>query len=245
MNGNGAEKKALIKEAWKSASFSSAVNNFRLNGSELNPHERVKAEERLMHYYQKLKVPWNATAEKEEHMIFQNFFGGDQYSGTMLHGEYHGRGWLIGLDGDEYHGDFIKGVYQGEGTLSYARTRDTHTGHWVNGLRHGMGSYTTRGNNEVWQGTWEEDEMVGEYILRGTVAQRAAGLDEDKMKCRICYVADSDVVLAGCGHTNLCEQCASMLDKCPICATPIAHRATRGFVKVYGAQICWKEGEGV
>ncbi|ELP87739.1 inhibitor of apoptosis 1, diap1, putative [Entamoeba invadens IP1] len=47
------------------------------------------------------------------------------------------------------------------------------------------------------------------------------GCTDDSKVCRICLENQKNTVFIPCGHICSCSECASKLDKCPICRAPI------------------------
>ena len=71
--------------------------------------------------------------------------------------------------------------------MVYAGTGNTYTGGWRRGKRHGKGT------------------------MRYEVA------DEEMALCKICYEVEMDALLFDCGHVVACEECAKMVECCPVC----------------------------
>ncbi|XP_071137547.1 baculoviral IAP repeat-containing protein 7-like [Mytilus edulis] len=47
---------------------------------------------------------------------------------------------------------------------------------------------------------------------------------KDKMKCIRCRTNDICMLFVNCGHRQTCEECADLMDFCPICDTRIKKR---------------------
>lgn len=46
----------------------------------------------------------------------------------------------------------------------------------------------------------------------------------EEHECRICLQESMDVVFQPCGHFCVCKNCASQMDKCPVCRREIRHQ---------------------
>ncbi len=47
---------------------------------------------------------------------------------------------------------------------------------------------------------------------------------ENKVVCLMCLDNDRDTLLNPCNHYALCNNCANLLDNCPVCRVPINNR---------------------
>ncbi|MBE6977863.1 MAG: hypothetical protein E7438_04390 [Ruminococcaceae bacterium] len=78
---------------------------------------------------------------------------GYSYKGQWKDGQYDGTGTLVYPGGKEtYTGEFSKGQRHGQGTHVFSNG-DTYTGDWVNGIWSGQGKYTWK-TGEVYEGGW-------------------------------------------------------------------------------------------
>ena len=77
-------------------------------------------------------------ADKKHGYGVRKYSNGDIYRGDYKNGEMHGDGKYTFSDGDYYKGEFEDGYFQGEGKWHYADS-DTYK-----------------------EGTWFEDEYIGE-----------------------------------------------------------------------------------
>lgn len=74
-------------------------------------------------------------------MIYKN----GTYSGSWLHGRYHGQGQYRGSDGEEYTGDWVAGQRSGRGDMSRPRSGDPgalirYVGEFKDNAPHGEGT---------------------------------------------------------------------------------------------------------
>ncbi len=83
-----------------------------------------------------------------------------QYMGKCKKGLAHGKGTAIGTD--RYVGSFKKGYPNGQGTYTWS-TGEVYDGEWLEGERHGIGtySYTQDGEPVGMTGVWKEDKYIG------------------------------------------------------------------------------------
>jgi hypothetical protein len=83
-----------------------------------------------------------------------------QYIGKCKKGLANGKGLAIGID--RYTGTFKKGYPNGIGTYTWS-TGEVYNGQWMDGKRHGVGSYSyiEDGKLAVMEGIWEEDTYIG------------------------------------------------------------------------------------
>ncbi|KAI3944325.1 hypothetical protein MKW92_032505 [Papaver armeniacum] len=74
---------------------------------------------------------------------------------------------------------------------------------------------------EVWrlQAALGEQAEITKYSQ-----QEFERLQNEKVLCRICFVADINVVLLPCRHRILCCACSDKCKKCPVCRVPIDER---------------------
>lgn len=96
---------------------------------------------------------------------------GTEYTGSWEHGQMHGYGEISKPDGYSYKGQWKDSQYDGEGTLVYPGGKETYTGQFRKGLRHGQGThhfangdtYTGEWSGGIWHGqgtyTWKTGEV--------------------------------------------------------------------------------------
>lgn len=82
------------------------------------------------------------------------------YEGKCKKGLANGKGIASGTD--RYEGQFKAGLPDGKGSYTWANG-DVYTGEWMEGLRHGIGKFTTKVNGEeiVQDGLWEKNTYKG------------------------------------------------------------------------------------
>lgn len=150
-----------------------------------------------------------------------SYFSQPYYSGSLLHGEYHGHGSLITLSGDSYTGNFIHGCRHGQGSITYANG-DTYAGAWEDDLHYGTGTYIENTTGNTYSGNFKEGKKFGEGVTQWKVSE------EEKRLCRICFGERADVAFYSCGHVVACRECASRVADCPVC-----RRRVRDVIRLY------------
>jgi hypothetical protein len=82
------------------------------------------------------------------------------YEGKCKKGLANGKGIASGTD--RYEGQFKAGLPDGKGSYTWANG-DVYIGEWMEGLRHGIGKFTTKVNGEeiVQDGLWEKNTYKG------------------------------------------------------------------------------------
>jgi E3 ubiquitin-protein ligase XIAP len=62
-------------------------------------------------------------------------------------------------------------------------------------------------------------------LIKKVVLLEQFDMDNDKdfdLKCNICLINKKNVAYEPCGHVSSCRSCASRMNTCPICRTPIS-----------------------
>ena len=82
------------------------------------------------------------------------------YTGTWENGLMSGYGELVGNNGYSYKGQWKDNQYNGTGTLVYTGGKETYTGEFLDGLRHGKGVHCFS-NGDVYDGEWVKGIWTG------------------------------------------------------------------------------------
>lgn len=93
-------------------------------------------------------------------IIYKN---GKRYVGFVVNGIPDGKGTLFRKNGSKvYEGDWINGHKEGKGTQfeNSKSTKDTFTGYFKNGIRHGRGEEKFEGKT-IRKGKWIKDKFQG------------------------------------------------------------------------------------
>ena len=67
--------------------------------------------------------------------------------------------------GTRYDGEFLNGFYNGLGTFVWS-DRGEYKGCWMDGVRHGVGSYSSGDGSYLYDGEWAQDTMHGKGLLK-------------------------------------------------------------------------------
>jgi len=129
--------------------------------------------EGVFHGQGMLMYNWIHNPENQRHPAIEPWHDPvpKKYIGQWECGEYHGHGELTFINGSRYVGQFKQGRYNGEGKhTSNAGTeracdKIVHRGQYVDGKRHGYGTYSTPAN--VFRGQFSNDQFQhGEMTLK-------------------------------------------------------------------------------
>lgn len=101
----------------------------------------------------------------------QNYPSGNYYEGNWQNGVKHGQGTMFWVsEKQKYSGDWVSDEPNGTGTLVWLEDpgankvlRNRYHGHFVSGLRHGMGSFYYA-NGSTYEGCWHQNLKQG-YAL--------------------------------------------------------------------------------
>ncbi|WPH02085.1 Hypothetical protein R9X50_00494000 [Acrodontium crateriforme] len=158
--------------------------------------------------------------------VTKDGIGVDYYNGQMMGDQRHGSGHLILLNGDEYVGEFVNNEQNGYGKMIWASSGDTYEGDWLNGKQHGQGTLIEAVTGSIFKGGWKQGKKHGKFVLTGNVTE------EDRGCCTICYENAMNTAFCDCGHVVACNQCANMIDTCPVCRQEVRSR-----MRIYGVKM--------
>ncbi|KAM8953456.1 E3 ubiquitin-protein ligase XIAP isoform 4-T4 [Pelodytes ibericus] len=74
----------------------------------------------------------------------------------------------------------------------------------------------------------DQSELDEKHPKEINIEEKLRQLEEEKI-CKLCMDRNISIVFIPCGHLVACEQCADVVDKCPICCT-IIHRRQKIFM---------------
>ena len=94
--------------------------------------------------------------------------------------------------------------------MAYANG-DTYRGHWERDVPEGQGEMVYAGTGNTYTGGFRRGKRFGKGTMRFEVA------DEEMALCRICYEGEMDALFFDCGHVVACEECARVVEVCPVC----------------------------
>lgn len=82
-----------------------------------------------------------------------------------MNGKYHGQGSLTFKNGRKYVGEWVNGKKHGHG--SYSGWDESYVGDWANDERHGQGTAIFHKNGGQYVGQWAHDLMHGQGTMTG------------------------------------------------------------------------------
>ena len=106
---------------------------------------------------------------------------GNQYSGDLVDGVFHGTGRMEWVDGRTYEGEFRNGWVHGQGVMTFPNG-ETYNGTYHNEIRHGQGELVLP-NGDIYTGAFFEGTISGkgEYIYKAS-GERYVGFFDGGLK---------------------------------------------------------------
>mmetsp|Transcript_19640 Transcript_19640/g.36181 ORF Transcript_19640/g.36181 Transcript_19640/m.36181 type:complete len:737 (+) Transcript_19640:5078-7288(+) len=85
------------------------------------------------------------------------------YKGDYKAGVRDGYGTIYYENGDSYKGNWVNGEKHGQGSYFYSLTKSTFTGDWDKNMKHGSGALTLA-NGDTVEGSWVKDSLQASQV---------------------------------------------------------------------------------